>query len=88
MAAAVDFRGSNFTFMPPKGEEHRVGTLPVFRNGTCIVSCWELSEEEIAEIVKTKKVFLSSWSGLSMFPAFVGSESVVRSVVVDFGKIW
>ena len=24
-----------------------------------VVSCWELSEEEIAEIVKTKKVYLS-----------------------------
>ena len=27
-------------------------------------------------------------SGSAFFPAFVGSESVTRSVVVDYGPVW
>lgn len=91
MAHAVDFKGSNFAFTAPPGEEERVGTLHVFRNGQCIVSCWELTDAEIEEIVRTRKVFHSVWSDgprPMVFPIFIGSESVVRSVVVDFGKIW
>lgn len=57
-------------------------------NGTNVVSAWELTDAEVDEIVRTRKVFLSYWAYPSMYPVFVGSESVVRSVVVDFGKIW
>lgn len=88
MGSVVDFKGSNHTFGPPKGEEDRCGSLPCFVNGTHVVSAWELTDAEIEEIVRTRRVFLSTWTGRGMVPVFVGSESVVRSVVVDFGKIW
>lgn len=88
MGNAVDFEGSNKVYGPPKGEEERVGSLHVFFNGSCIVSAHELSDDEIEEIVRTRRVFLSIWSGGTLFPLFVGAESVVRSVVVDFGKVW
>lgn len=98
MAQAIDFPGSNFVFGPPPGEGDRCSSLHVFRNGACIVSCWKLTQEEIDEIVKSGCVWLSNWSDNAqmtpegprpvLFPQFLGSESVVRSVVVDFGPIW
>lgn len=37
---------------------------------------------------RTGCVFLSVMSGMQFYPAFLGAESVVRSVVVDYGKVW
>ena len=88
MGTPVDFPGSNFRYLPPPGREETIGDLPVFKNGRCIVSVWELDDEELAEIIRTKRVFLSSMSGNTMFPVFVGSEKTVRSVVVDTGPVW
>ncbi|MDZ7893862.1 MAG: hypothetical protein U5M50_02200 [Sphingobium sp.] len=87
MAQGVDFKGSNKVYRAPEGRDD-VHDLHVFVNGRCIVSAWELSDEEIGEIVRSRRVFLSSFSGDVLFPVFVGSESVVRSVVVDYGKVW
>lgn len=89
MADAVKFRGSNFTFTAPPDRDD-VRDLHTFRQhgGPCNVSCWELRPDELDEVIRTGKVFLSVMSGMSFYPAFVGSESVVRSVVVDYGKVW
>lgn len=89
MADAVNFPGSNFTFMAPPDRDD-VRDLHSFRqhDGPCNVSCWELRPDELDEVNRTGKVFLSVMSGLSFYPAFVGSESVVRSVAVDYGKVW
>ena len=87
MGTPVDFDGTNKSYRAPEGRDD-VSDLPVFANGACIVSAWELSEEELEEIVRTRRVFLSSFSGATLFPVFVGSEGVVRSVVVDYGKVW
>ena len=88
MGQPVAFPGVNRRFVAPAGEEERVGTLEVFTNGACIVSAWELTDAELAEIVRTRRVFLSVWSGDELYPVFVGAESVTRSVVVDFGAVW
>ncbi len=87
MATGVDFKGSNIVYSG-KSVGDDVADLHVFANGAAIVSCWELSDEEIEEIVRTRRVFHSSFSGQTLYPVFVGSESVVRSVVVDYGAIW
>jgi hypothetical protein len=87
MAFPVDFPGSNKVFLAPEGRDD-VGSLPVFVNGACIVSAWELTEEELQEVIRTRRVFVSSFSGMTLFPLFIGAESVVRSVVVDYGAIW
>jgi hypothetical protein len=87
MATGVPFTGSNKVYAAPEGRDD-VSDLHVFANGNCIVSAWELSDAELAEIVRTRRVFLSSFSGATLFPVFVGSESVVRSVVVDYGPVW
>lgn len=89
MADAINFPGSNFTFTAPP-ERDDVRDLHTFRQpeGPCNVSCWQLRPEELDEVARTGCVFLSVMSGLHFYPAFVGSESVVRSVVVDYGKVW
>ena len=87
MAHPVQFDGCNKLYRAPEGRDD-VGDLAVFSNGNCIVSGWELTDAEIEEIVRTRRVFLSSMSGSTLFPQFVGSESVVRSVVCDYGKVW
>lgn len=88
MGQPINFDGANRHYRPPPGREADVGTLSVFSNGACLVSCWELTDAEIEEVIRTRRVFLSSMSGEVLFPLFVGSESVVRSVVVDYGKVW
>jgi hypothetical protein len=87
MATAVHFEGANKVYGAPEGRDD-VRSLHTFCNGTCIVSAWELSDEELAEITRTRRVFLNVMSGTVLYPVFVGSESVVRSLVVDYGAIW
>ena len=86
MSAPVSFHGSNGLLGAPAGSEN-IDALPVFRNGTCCVSAWELSEEELAEVIKTKRVFLSVFFGNSQPPVYVGSESSMREMVADYG-VW
>jgi hypothetical protein len=54
---AIPFKGHNVTFVENQ-EEYE--SLPAFKDeeGT-VVTCWELSEEELKEITKTGKLWLS-----------------------------
>lgn len=87
MAEAVHFPGCNRMLGAPEGSEN-IFDLYTFNNGCCSVSCWQLSEDELAEVTRTGRVFLSILSGPTQHPCFVGSEETVRSVVVDFGGVW
>lgn len=89
MAEAIDFYGSNFVFKAPDGRED-ILDLHTFRqpNGPCNVSRWRLTEEELAEVNRTGCVWSSVMSGRIFYPAFVGSESAVCSVVIDYGAVW
>jgi len=86
MGTPVEFDGQNFVLQPPRGAEN-IRPLPIFRNGKCCVSCWELSDEEIAEIMKSRRVYLSVVLGDTQPPVFVGSEDQVRRFVADYG-VW
>lgn len=89
MGQPVEFEGMVRTFGPPPGREEEIGHLPVFGNGYSVVSCWQLSEEELADIIANdRKLFVSVLSGAQVYPLFVGSEREVASVVADTGKIW
>jgi hypothetical protein len=44
--------------------------------------------DEIAEVNRTGRIFLSVMSGAVFYPVFLGSEGQVRSVVVDYGPVW
>lgn len=75
MASPVDFPESNFSFTPPPDLEN-CQTLKVWRGKDdkdipTVISVWELTEEELAEIAKTKKVFLGIISPGSIPPVYI-----------------
>lgn len=53
----VKFPGVNFTFMT---NEPNNKPLPLLKttDGMCI-SCWELSDEEIDEIIRNRRIYIS-----------------------------
>lgn len=87
MANAVAFDGCNAVFRAPEGRED-ISDLPLFRNGIVNVFAVELDDEERAEFEKTGRIFISILSGSTFYPIFVGSESSVRQVVVDYAMPW
>jgi hypothetical protein len=90
MAEIVKWHGVNKTLLAPKGvEQSVVADLPVFNNGQVSVSCWRLTKEELADIIQDDGcIYLAVWFGPSQPPVFVGSEDSVRTLLVDFGKVW
>lgn len=87
MGQPVKFEGANVRLLPPEGSEN-IQEMATYTNGLCSVSCWELSAEEMEEVARTGRIFISIFSGRSQPPVFVGSEDTVRSVVVDYGGVW
>lgn len=53
----VKFEEANVVMKAPPGEEENVFDMPAFRDKGNIVSCWELTDEEVEEIVKTKRIY-------------------------------
>ena len=88
MAEAVEFSGANRRLLAPEGmDDLSCRTLPIFSNGRSCVSCWELSEDEVAEVVQTKRIFLSVMSGQTQPPVYVGGIEGTRELNADYG-IW
>lgn len=88
MASPVEWNGANKLLTVPSDRED-VTELHVFNNGICSVSCWQLSREELVELVQNGgKIFVSVMGGASSPPIFVGCEDEVREVVCDYGKVW
>lgn len=88
MARPVEFNGMNFELGKPKGmDDLQCSPLPVFRNGINCVSCWEFTEQEIDKIIKTKRIFVSLWSGQTQPPVYIGLEDDVRQIIADNG-VW
>jgi hypothetical protein len=59
MANAVQFAGANMVLGAPEGAEN-VSSLHTFTNGRCSVSCWELDDAELEEIVRSSEPGASS----------------------------
>lgn len=88
MGRPVSFPGANRTLGPPAGaDEISVSAMPIFGNGAHCVSCWELDPDEIAEVLRTGRVFLTVVSGPSQPPVYVGCEEDTRRLVADWG-VW
>lgn len=86
MARGIDWPQTNAEMGPPQGmDETQVNSLRVFQNREYCVSAWRLSDEEIAEIVRTKTVFLAVMMGGRMPPVYIGSKADVRDLVADAG---
>ena len=39
-------------------DEHGVDDLPVYYDGDCVISCYMISEDEIMELVRTRKIWM------------------------------
>ncbi len=62
---------------PPNMTENECSKLPVFTDGKQCVSCWELSDEEIEQLVKTKRLWLGVLSGATQPPVWLSTEESV-----------
>lgn len=89
MGKGVAFEGANVVYNPPAGvPDDQCSAAHVFRNGKDLVTCWELSDEELADVIRTKRVWFTMQSGRTLFPHFIGSERTVHALIVDSGPVW
>lgn len=76
MAFPTGFDEENGDLGPPKGcSEDEVSSLSVLQtkydDGTpVVISCWKLTQEELEEVIRTKRVWLGI-HGSTMPPAWV-----------------
>jgi hypothetical protein len=88
MGTPVEFKGANRVLTAPKGRDSlSCSDLHVYNNGHSSTSCWKLSQEEIEEIVKTGKIYVTVWFGMSQPPVYVGDEESTRGLIADNG-VW
>lgn len=94
MATGISHPFANWAFGPPKGEEDRVGSLEVFITPnkdfsqiTSITTCWELDDEEIEEIVRTRRIMMNTM-GSALLAHYITSPEKMREFVLDFGLTW
>ena len=64
MATPTTFDKQNMVYGKPSDmNDEQCGSLPVLRTIDkelgcyCIISCWELSEAELEEVIRTKKIW-------------------------------
>ena len=96
MAESVKFTGANQVRLPRMFCEEDgldVGPRPiyVFETGctTMTFSAWRLSEEELAEIGRTRLVWRAQRTVGAKIPAtYVGSRSYIIRECAEFGGIW
>ena len=87
MAESIPWHGMNKRLTAAKDD--RLRELNVFNNGVLSVSCWQLSPQELVDLVTNGgKIYLAVMYGPSQPPVFVGSEDEVRQVVIDYGQVW
>jgi hypothetical protein len=56
---AVDFPEENITFTKPADmTDEECGSLPAYSDGTQVVSCWELTPEDLQRINETCRIWL------------------------------
>lgn len=93
MAQTVDFPGANCVL--ENSDKLRYQDMPAFDNGQAIVTCWELSYDDIVDIVRQQEaginprlfICIKTPSGTS--PALcMGHEKFVREMTTDLGKVW
>lgn len=71
----IMFPQSNKTLGPPKHmTDDECSSLPVFTDYKLCISCWELSDEDIADLVKTRKIWLWVFSGGNQPPVALDTK--------------
>lgn len=88
MANPVKWHGAN-KILRAGNQDDRIVELNIFNNGHCSVSCWQLTDEELVDIIQSGgKIYLAVMYGPSQPPVFVGTEDSVRRIAIDFGGVW
>jgi hypothetical protein len=78
MATGRNFSGSNHRLGSPPGMEEIVTALPCLVYDKGIISCWQLSDEEKAEIARTGVVWLHVM-GHKHPPVFVSGTCIIEA---------
>lgn len=53
------------------GDDPAIMNLPVYRNGVFCLSVWELTPEEVAQIVRDGRIALAVFAGTSQPPVYL-----------------
>ena len=70
----VNFPEHNKVFTKPEGWfDEECQPLPVFQNDEQIISCWEVTNEDIEKMKKTKRIWLSI-HGNAQPPVWVSAD--------------
>ena len=54
----VKFPDANIVITKPPSAGGMVKDLPAFADGKVIISCWELTNDELIDLSQTKKIYL------------------------------
>jgi hypothetical protein len=95
MATPTEFPEQNTIIKAAPGTEAWVSDLPIYRQGLsftpdgqrldqCVVSCWQLSPEELAEVQRTGVVYFQAF-GMTHPPVSVWGTSPFAQPVVQEG---
>lgn len=79
----IEFTESMYCLQAPKGQEKEVDPLPVYSDKQKCVSCWELTDEELEIVKKTKRIYLGVFSGKTQPPVFL---AIKPPFVLDFTR--
>lgn len=73
----VEFKESTKELAPPKAmrEGDICLPLPVFTDGQDVVSCWQFTPEELEEMQRTGKLWLTVLSGQTQPPVAISAFS-------------
>lgn len=73
MAQPIAFAEANLLLIGPEGDPSIV-PLPTHREGGRIVSCWQLSGDDLRRVAETGEIWLSVWSGDTAPPVLVSGR--------------
>ena len=69
----IKFDEQNITW---RGDGKLIGDLPAYMNEELTLSCWEISEEELKVLIKTRKLWMFQWNhGKPLQPQSVAVEN-------------
>lgn len=75
----VKFEEMNKTLSKPDSmTEEECGSLHIWNDGIECISCWELSEAEIMEVVNTGRIWARVYSGKTQPPISIQADSPFR----------
>ena len=70
----VEFPGMNLVLGPPEDiTDEECDELPVATDGEQCVSCWEMTEEEKAQVLITGRIWLGVYSGRTQPPVVLST---------------